>query len=182
MRIIKIVSGGQTGADRAALDAAIDCGVPHGGWCPKGRRAEDGPISDRYHLQETESEWYPERTRANVADSDGTLIFSHGPLTGGSLLTKQFAKELGKPCVHIDLNDGFPVDSVQDGHSLEKMFPNLGSLKIRLSRGGKMLGEDGWVLNVAGPRESTDPQIYDAVYERMTLLLQDQSSLTNLGD
>ncbi len=145
--IIRVVSGGQTGADRAALDAAIACGVPHGGWCPKGRLAEDGPIPEQYNLQERDSKSYSERTKANVQDTDLTLIFSHGPLSGGSLLTQKFAEELGKPCVHIDLLKKF--------QSLEKMFPTFGNI----------------VLNVAGPRASGDPNIYNAVFVAMTQLL-----------
>ena len=148
MQIVKIISGGQTGADRAALDAAIDCGVAHGGWCPQGRRAEDGPIPEQYHLQETESPSYSLRTRRNVEDSDLTLICSHGPLTGGSLLTQQFAEELGKSCVHIDLDGDF--------QPLEELFPPLGTVR----------------LNVAGPRASGDPRIYDAVYRLIRSLLQ----------
>ena len=142
MKIIKVISGGQTGADRAALDAAIACGIPHGGWCPKGRRAEDGPIEQKYNLQEAESEAYPMRTRANVEMADLTLIFSCGPLTGGSLLTQEFAKELGKAYLHIDL-----LKEADVSQALEKAFPQAGEV----------------VLNVAGPRASTDPNIYSNV-------------------
>jgi DNA-binding transcriptional ArsR family regulator len=167
VRVAKVVSGGQTGADRAALDAAIACGVPHGGWCPKGRLAEDGRIPERYELQEMETGNYAARTLANVDAADLTLIFSHGPLSGGSLLTQQFAEKAGKPCVHIDLNECFrsPVAGCSDApvvfQRLEEMFSALGSCR----RG------DGLVLNVAGPRASGDPGIYDAVYEAMLLLL-----------
>jgi Circularly permutated YpsA SLOG family len=88
LQSLKIVSGGQTGADRAGLDWAIKNGIQHGGWCPKGRRAEDGPIDAKYQLQETPSSNYPQRTEWNVRDSDGTMIFSIGEyLTGGSLKT-----------------------------------------------------------------------------------------------
>ena len=85
--IKKIISGGQTGADRAALDTAIKIGIPQGGWIPKGRITEEGPLPDKYQLQEMSSDSYPERTEQNVIDSDGTLIISRGPLTGGSLYT-----------------------------------------------------------------------------------------------
>jgi len=153
MNIVKIISGGQTGADRAALDAAIACGVPHGGWCPQGRLAEDGPIAECYELQEMEEVDYPARTRANVVAADLTLVFSHGPLTGGSLLTQQFAEELGKPCVHIDLSEGCGGQEICA--RLCNRLPSIGS----------------FVLNVAGPRASGDPQIYDAVYEQMLRLL-----------
>jgi len=83
----KIISGGQTGADRAALDFAIGFDIPHGGWIPKGRKTEDGVLPDKYKLKEMPTASYPKRTEKNVLDSDGTLILSHGKLTGGSALT-----------------------------------------------------------------------------------------------
>ncbi len=154
LEIVQVISGGQTGADRAALDAAMACGVPHGGWCPKGRRAEDGPIPSMYNLRETLEKEYPVRTRMNVEAADLTLLFSHGPLTGGSLLTLEFAKASKKLCVHVDL--------------LEFQDVSLGVEKIgqKLPRTGKI------VLNVAGPRASNDPEIYDAVYRAMVKLLE----------
>jgi hypothetical protein len=85
--IKKIISGGQTGADQAALDAAIKWDIPHGGWVPKGRRTESGPLSNRYQLKEMPTDSYPSRTEQNVIDSDGTLIITHGELTGGSEYT-----------------------------------------------------------------------------------------------
>ncbi|MCX7173435.1 MAG: putative molybdenum carrier protein [Proteobacteria bacterium] len=87
--VTKIVSGGQTGVDRAALDWAVQQGIPHGGWCPKGRIAEDGAIDSRYELQETNSAKYPQRTKQNIIDSDGTLILNSGELDGGSLETRE---------------------------------------------------------------------------------------------
>ena len=101
--ITKIISGGQTGADRGGLDAAIHCKVPHGGWCPKRRKAEDGVIPSEYHLTEMESAEYLPRTQANVIDSDATLIFTHGPLSGGSLKTAEYVHQLEKPYHEIDL-------------------------------------------------------------------------------
>ena len=89
--IKRIISGGQTGADRAALDFAIDKGIPHGGWVPIGRLAEDGQIPDRYHLSEMNTKSYPKRTEQNVKDSDGTLIISHGLISGGSRYTLDMA-------------------------------------------------------------------------------------------
>jgi len=81
--IQKIISGGQTGADRAALDFAIKRGIPHGGWIPKGRKTEDGTLPEKYHLLEMPTGSYSKRTEKNILDSDGTLIVSHGLLTGG---------------------------------------------------------------------------------------------------
>ena len=96
--ISKIISGGQTGVDRAALDAAIQLGIPHGGSIPKGRRAEDGPISERYNLKETNSDAYADRTEQNILDADGTLLISRGALTDGSELTRILAAKHKKPC------------------------------------------------------------------------------------
>lgn len=97
--IEKIVSGGQTGADRAGLDFAIEQAIPHGGWCPMGRLAEDGPIDSKYALTETPSASYPQRTEWNVRDSDATVIFTiTAQLTGGSLKTWNVAKRMGTRC------------------------------------------------------------------------------------
>lgn len=154
-KIGKIISGGQTGADRAALDAAIASNVPHGGWCPLGRLAQDGRIPDYYQLRETATTEYKERTRANVATAHATLIWSHGTLTGGSLLTQQFAVALDKPCLHVDL-----LEQQQNDNKLACFHSSVCPLTENL------------VLNVAGPRASTDPQIYEAVYQHMMHLLK----------
>jgi hypothetical protein len=133
----KIVSGGQSGVDRAALDAAIAFGIPHGGWCPRGRLAEDGPIPERYALQETATADYRERTERNVLDSDATLIFHLGRVQGGTLLTRRLARRHGKPCLAIDLAKPDEAESV-----------------YRWLRDNRVE-----VLNVAGPRESQSPGI-----------------------
>ena len=96
----KIISGGQTGADRAALDVAIKLSIPHGGWIPKGRLTEEGRLPQRYQLQEMPTESYPLRTEQNVIDSDGTLIVAHGKLTGGSDCTREMALKHNE-MVHI---------------------------------------------------------------------------------
>ncbi len=138
----KIISGGQTGADRAALDVAIKLDIPHGGWIPKGRKTEDGVLPDKYHLQEMPTASYPKRTEKNILDSDGTLILSHGKLTGGSALTRKSAKEHSKPWVHVDMDKVSLPDAV-------------GIVKAWIDRHGIE------ILNVAGPRASKTPSIYD---------------------
>ncbi|MDD9816784.1 MAG: putative molybdenum carrier protein [Gammaproteobacteria bacterium] len=134
----RILSGGQSGADRAALDFARQQRIPSGGWCPKGRRAEDGRIPERYPLQETASENYAERTRQNVMGSDGTLVLHSGPLQGGTLLTLELADRLGKPRLLCDLRRPPAPRQVRAW---------LQQHRIR-------------ALNVAGPRESQRPGIY----------------------
>jgi hypothetical protein len=150
--IEKIVSGGQTGADRAALDVAIKLGIPYSGWVPKGREAEDGPLPDTYHMKEMPVTSYPKRTEQNVIDSDGTLIVSHGKLTGGSKLTMQLAKQYSRPWIHIDLKNTPYSD---------------GARMIQEWARGNMIE----TLNVAGPRASKDPLIYDAVRELLEITL-----------
>lgn len=149
--IEKIVSGGQTGADRAALDFAIKQKIPYGGWAPKGRLAEDGPLPAKYKVQEMPTDSYPARTEQNVIDSDGTLIISHGRLTGGSAFTWKIAIQHGKPHLHIDLAKRDILPAAMD---LLNWVDNNG---IR-------------VLNVAGPRKSKDPAIYGAVTEVLKTL------------
>jgi len=138
----RIVSGGQTGADRAALDWAIGRGIAHGGWCPRGRRAEDGRIARRYALLETPSRDYEQRTRWNVRDSDGTLIVSRAAeLTGGSAYTARCAERLGQPWLHVH-------PGADEAQAIRDF---LARHRIR-------------TLNVAGPRASSDPGIYEYVF------------------
>jgi hypothetical protein len=135
--IQKLVSGGQTGVDRAALDVTLELGLPCGGWCPQGRRAEDGVIPERYPLRETPWSGYPQRTEWNVRDSDGTLILTNGEPDRGTALTRELAERLKKPHLVIDL----------DQH------PDVSEARTWLLR------ENIAVLNVAGPRESSCPGI-----------------------
>ena len=102
--IKKIISGGQTGVDRAALDVAIKLAIPHGGWIPRGRLTENGPLPPEYRLKETDSSSYADRTEKNVVDGDGTLIISRGSLTGGSEYTRKMAVKHARIWLHIDLN------------------------------------------------------------------------------
>ncbi len=134
----RIVSGGQTGVDRAALDVAIELGLPHGGWCPLGRRAEDGSIPTHYELQETESAAYHVRTERNVIDADATLVLTRGEPVGGTALTVRMASQHGRPLLVVDL---------------AQQPPDLAAVRtwLRDSSAG--------MLNVAGPRESQQPGI-----------------------
>ncbi len=133
----KIISGGQTGVDRAALDVAIYLGLEHGGWCPKGRIAEDGVIPKVYQLTEIESYEYSDRTERNVIDSDGTLILFCKEMSGGTLFTNRMAVKHRRPCLAIDLSSSHHMHESQS-----------------------WLSESGiGVLNVAGPRASSAPEI-----------------------
>ena len=146
-RRLRVVSGGQTGVDRAALDAALDLGFPCGGWCPRGRPAEDGRIAERYPLQEAETSDYAERTRLNVLDSDATLILAPRPLRGGTLLTERVAVDHGRPVFVCD-------------PAVEPPEPLLAAIVETPIR----------TLNVAGPRESGRPGVYaeaDAFVRRL---------------
>lgn len=148
MAITKIISGGQTGADAAGLDAAIKRGVPHGGWIPKGRLTEDGPLPEKYQLQEMPTASYPKRTEQNVIDSDGTVIFTHGTLTGGSAITRKKAVQHGKPVLHLNLAKVTEWDAVQT------LVAFIEDYEIQ-------------VLNVAGSRGSRDPELYGKVFKIM---------------
>lgn len=149
----KVVSGGQTGVDRAALDAALELGIATGGWVPKGRRSEEGPIPDSYStLEETGSTSYAERTELNVRDSDATVIITRGELAGGSKLTEDFAHRYGKPCIHLG------VDMETAGSAFRELRDWLVSNNVE-------------TLNVAGPRASSDPSIYELAKDILTRAL-----------
>ena len=135
---LRIISGGQTGVDRAALDMAIELGLEHGGWCPQGRKAEDGSIPPRYHLRETAEYNYSSRTRLNVKEADGTLLIYRGKLEGGTEQTAQFAGELHKPVLIVDLDNPVDAGTVKDWLHRHKID----------------------TVNIAGPRESKQPGIY----------------------
>ncbi len=152
MEFLKIVSGGQTGADRAALDVAIEHGVKHGGWCPQGRYAEDGRIPEKYELQELPEGGYWQRTKRNVIDSDATLILNLGELDGGSLATLGFSEKFEQPHLVVQFDYG-----VRE-RELEMVRNWLGEQAIA-------------ILNVAGPRESKRPGIYRLTYELLGSLI-----------
>jgi hypothetical protein len=145
----KVVSGGQTGADRAALDFALAHGLEHGGWCPRGRRAEDGAIPAIYRLTETPSREYEQRTAWNVRDSDATVVFSIArELSGGSKLTAGLAEQLGKPWLHVrpEIDGTAALRDFLRKHPVE-------------------------VLNIAGPRASHEPDVYAFVTATLDAVL-----------
>jgi hypothetical protein len=151
-RPAKIISGGQTGVDRAALDVAIALGIPHGGWCPRGRLAEDGRIPARYELRETDSPGYPVRTEQNVLDADATLIVCRGEPAGGTALTRLLAERQGRPCLVVDLDNP----------------PEWPIVRRWLQEHGVK------VLNIAGPRESQAPGIAEQAREFLRHCLGDR--------
>ncbi len=147
---LKIVSGGQTGADRAALDWAIAHQIPHRGWCPKGRKAEDGIIASCYNLTETPSSEYSERTQWNVRDSDGTVVFSIcEDFFAGTLLTAESAKKYEKPYIHI-------CEKLVNADTVERF--QLFILEFGIVN-----------LNVAGARASDEPEVYQFVQQILNL-------------
>jgi hypothetical protein len=150
--IEKIISGGQTGVDRAALDVAIELKIPHGGWCPKERLSESGTIPFHYSLQETETSDYSERTKLNIRDSDGTLIIVPKlpvDVTDGTILTIQEVQDKRKPYYLFDLSGK----------------EDLSSISVWLKKNNIR------ILNVAGPRESQSPGIYNRCYELLKKIL-----------
>ena len=153
---MKIISGGQTGVDRAALDAAIELGLGYGGSIPKGRKAEDGPIDEKYgKLTELGSPDYRVRTQKNVTDSDATLIITRGRLSGGTALTARLASTQHKPHLILDLKTTDEARALGEAAAwLDRVRPG--------------------VLNVAGPRESEAPGIYGTAYRFLRLLLSQE--------
>jgi hypothetical protein len=162
-RIVKIVSGGQTGADRGGLDAAIELDIPHGGWCLKGRLAEDGIIPDKYKQTETNNKNYAKRTEKNVVDSSATSIFTNGTPTGGSKKTAEFAEKHGKP--YICLDTGKPETETTE--QLIDWTRNLRNSQI--------------VLNVAGSRESKAPGIQKQVAKIVGNLITAVNEIVKTG-
>ena len=148
--MLKIISGGQTGVDRAALDVAIKLGIDCGGFCPKGRKSEDGTIPEKYPLIEAQSDHYPERTELNVKTGDGTLIIIAGNPDRGTQLTIDLCKRHNKPCLVINLND-------------EKSRFDIAAWieKNKIS-----------IINVAGNRESISPGIHEKAYRFLLKILK----------
>ncbi len=149
---MKLVSGGQTGVDTAALEIALERGLPHGGWVPKGRTNEDGLISERFQgLVEAPDSIPATRTRLNARDSDATLILSDGSESPGTAITEQFAQDLQKPCKVVVLDDTMSERVAEVGHWIDSVNPS--------------------VLNIAGPRESEAPGIRDKARNFLQLVL-----------
>ena len=151
--MLKIVSGAQTGVDRAALDAALKCNVPCGGWCPDGRKAEDGVIPDIYPVQELKGGGYLERTRKNVLDSDGTVIIYFGSLSGGTEQTLRYCLKDKKPYLLVDAIE------IKPKRAAERIAEFLTGL----------LGE---TLNCAGPRASKQANAYDYTLQVITTMIE----------
>jgi hypothetical protein len=146
MQIVKIISGGQPGADQAALDAAMELGIDHGGWIAKDRLAEEGPLAEKYNLEETATGGDSGSSERNVLDADGTVVITRGPLAGGSKLTVALAQRHSKPCLHLDLQRVHPLKASS------KLYQWI------LAHGVK-------VLNVAGSRSAEDRAIYNDAYQ-----------------
>ena len=138
--LTRVISGGQTGVDRAALDAARVAGLAIGGWCPAGRRAEDGPLDPAYPLSETPEAGYEQRTAWNVRDADATLVLAWGPLEGGTALTVRFLEREERPYLLVTLDEAPDAEAVRAWLRAERVS----------------------VLNVAGPRGSKAPAVYAA--------------------
>lgn len=149
---MKVISGGQTGVDRGALDAALAVGVPCGGWCPQGRLAEDGPIADRYPLVELADGGYVERTEANVIDSDATVLIYFGELTGGTAETLRFCLTHGRPFLLLDATELSPARAA-----------------VRISSFVATHGADR--VNFAGPRASGEPRAHAVAREAVERFL-----------
>jgi hypothetical protein len=153
MSLTKIISGGQTGAEIAGIDAAIENGLPYGGWLPEGRRTENGPLDSKYtNMMELEDADYPDKTEQNVKDADGTAIFSHGKLTGDASLAHGFARIHNKPVLHLDMNELSETEAIES--SIEWIYRN----KIE-------------ILNVTGSPESKDEYIYDDVHSTIKSII-----------
>jgi hypothetical protein len=152
LKLQRIISGGQTGVDRAALDVGLELGIPIGGYCPKGRRSEDGTIPDQYPLVETTTANYGVRTEKNVIESDGTLVLNVGPVSSGTSYTIKMAKKHKRPILVVQLDKEIQMEAVLDW---------LATNRIK-------------VLNVAGPRESKIQGIHERAVQFLRVILTDQ--------
>jgi hypothetical protein len=147
---IKIISGGQTGVDRAALDFALKYNIPCGGWCPKGRLAEDGRIPEKYPLNETTTTNCNERTEKNISDSDGTLIIHSNRIDYGTKLTMDLCSEYNKPLLVIDLNNDVLINRLINWIQIHHIN----------------------IINIAGPRENNSPGIYEKTFDLLNCIFE----------
>lgn len=152
MYLKKIISGGQSGADQAGLDAAIESDMEHGGFCPAGRKSELGPIPEKYQLTEMGSDLYHLRTEKNVMESDATIIFTRGKISRGSKLTRDYCRKHNKHCLHIDFTRNVP-------HLVPYTIGFLNEYKIE-------------TLNIAGQRLTSQPGIYRLTFSFLIELIQ----------
>jgi len=161
--IEKIVSGGQTGADQAALDVALELDMPHGGWIEKGRKTENGILPEKYKLKEMATSDYYKPAEQTVVDSDGILIISHGKLKNGSAITLKLAKKHHRPWLHIDLNA-------------------MNAFKATKTVNSWIVQYNVKVLNVAGPQASKDPDIYKATKKILRSVIAFGIITTDMAD
>ena len=162
MKCRKVISGGQTGVDRAALDTCLEAGFPCGGWCPAGRKAEDGEIPLHYPLHELWSANYDDRTRKNIQESDATLIIYEKKLNGGTLLTYNYAKETGKPVFLFKISPFF-IDE-----ALGQLIHFLTINQVE-------------TLNIAGPRASQWAKAYESGLLVTSKLIHKINSLSRIS-
>ena len=170
-----LISGGQTGVDRAALDFAMTAGIPCAGWCPAGRRAEDGRIPDRYQLKEASSATYQQRTRLNVKDADATLIFTAPVQSRGTALTAECCHALRRPFMVVDIAAGYITRNGQNPQEEQTDATNLSEPVKKVMKPEKILA---WlhlvkpsILNIAGPRASECPEAAEIVVSFLSTLL-----------
>jgi hypothetical protein len=161
--LLKIVSGGQTGVDRGALDAALDLRCECGGWCPAGRLAEDGRIPKRYPVREMPTAEYSARTARNVAESDGTLIITNGPPKGGTRETVEFCREQGKPHLVIDCEELSVEEAIQRAVQFVRELPGVPR---------DPSASLGMTLNIGGPRVGQWPGGHEIAYEIISAVLR----------
>jgi Circularly permutated YpsA SLOG family len=186
--LLKIISGGQTGVDRGALDAALKFEVECGGCCPAGRLAEDGRIPVRYPVAELPNASYSERTKRNVSDADGTLIICKGELSGGTRETLEFCRERGKPHLVIDVTWANIEEAI--ARATEFVEGLLARERRNRSELAKVSGLSRdpstslgmTVLNVAGPRASQWPEAHEITRQIISAVLRRLSGHEGVGE
>ena len=186
-----LISGGQTGVDRAALDFALAMKIPCSGWCPAGRRAEDGPIASCYPLLESASELYQQRTRLNVRDSDATLIIAGGSPSHGTRLTIEYCQKMRKPFHIVNFEAFFdqqpgseaPGTSTFEAPEIKGQPRQINENDLNDVEWFEVAEVLNWlhrirpgILNIAGPRKSESPQTEALVRQLLRLVLMPSES------